>query len=480
MPRTELTSFIGVSSSSSNAVFDPSNAINLYFEKGGAGSRSSGVLLGSPGKLRICNLSGDANRRLYVTAQGRVFCICGNVLYEISSNGTFLQRGTLGSYSGVVSIADSQIELCIVDGFKGYIYNLANNALTVIANNDFPNGAPQVTFLNQRFLCIVPGTGFFRWSNVLDGNTWNLFDEASAEGVADNLVAIIACQGQAWALGTKSKEVFYDTGELDFTFDRVPGTVSDHGCISAFSAVVIGSSLYWMGAESGGSPGIFQSNGYTVSKISDPAREADMATWTDRSQTTGMTYDQKGHTYYQISSTAAGKTWNWDTSVGAWTQRMSRSPISADEGRDIAEFAIFAFGKNLCGDYRNGRVYELSPTTYTEDGNILIRERVGGITSFNGKRVFVKKIGVVFQSGVGAADNCSPDHDPQAMLQVSYNSGVTYGPEYWRSLGKVGQYDKKQEWARLGCGYDIVVKLRISAGVPVAIMSAWADLKVQG
>lgn len=480
--RIPIPSFVSGGSSSSNEAFDPSNSINLYVEKGSDGAKNSLVLLHAPGKLRICNLSNNgANRRLYVTGTGRVFSVCESTVFEILSNGTFVRRGIIETTSGTVGMSDSEIQLIIVDGFKGYLLDLATNIITVISNPDFPNGTLQVCFLNQKFICPVPNTGFFRWSAVLDGGSWYAFDEASAEALSDILVACVTVQGQVWALGTRTKEVFYDTGgdaAGNFVFDRVPGSVSDHGCASPFSPQVIGSNLFMVGYENGGSIGVFASSGYDMTKVSDPKRDADIATWTDKDFVSGLYYEQNAHAYYEISSVAGKRTWSYDLKTGLWAQKMSRTPLG-EEGRDIAQFHVFAFGKNIIGDYRNGRIYELSSQVYTEDGEIWIKERTGGSFSSNGKRVFLTRFGIDFQPGVGLGNTTNSNADPQAIFSVSRNGGATFGIERMKSIGKVGQYAKQTSWSRLGWSYNFVPRVRISAAVPVAIMDAWADVEVQ-
>lgn len=477
--RIPWPGFIGASAYSRSKAFDPQTLINLYWEKGGSGARADGILLGTPGKPLFANVTANGCRALFTTGKGRLFGSFDNKIMEFFYNGTSVQRGTIASFSGSVRMVDSENELCIVDGIGGYILDLIDNTLVTITNPNFPNGTKTVSYADGAFLCPVPGTGFFRYSGVQDGLTWNMFDEASAEGFTDPLQAVVAVQGQLCALGSISTEFFTNTGDGVTPYASVAGSASAVGCLSPFTPVVIGTNIFFLGRSALGAPGLFVTNGYAVNSISTPAVDADIENWADQSTATALAYEQAGHTFYEVSSLAGGKSHVYDVTAQVWSVRQSREPVLGTMGRDIAEWHAFAFGKNLVGDYRNGNIYELSLSDFRENGEFIIRERTGGNLSSNGKRVFIVKFGLLAQMGVGAADNCSSDEDPQAMLQMSYDGGITWGVEQWRSLGRVGQYGLQAEWSRLGWGYNVVARVRVSAGVQVAIYGAWADVKVQ-
>ncbi len=477
--RIPWPAFVGASAFSRNQSFDPATLINLYWEKGGAGAKSDGVLLGTPGKPLFAALGGNPIRGLFATGKGRLFAVTENKVYECFYNGTFILRGNISSFTGPVSMVDSEVELGIVDGIGGWLVNLADNTLAPITNPDFPNGTKTIYYKDGAFFCPVPDTGFFRFSGVQDGQAWNMFDEASAEGFTDPLQAVVPVQGQLCALGSISTQFFGNTGDGEVPYAPIPGSASAIGCLAPFTPVLIRTSIFFLGASALGSPGVFFTNGYTVDRISTPAVDADIAKWTDRENATGLGYEQAGHTFYEISSRDGRVSHVYDVTAQVWATRQSRNPITGQNGRDVAEWHAYAFGKNLVGDYRTGKLYELSLTDFRENGAFIIKERTGGVLSSKGKRIFIARFGLDAQMGVGAGDTCGSDENPQAMLQLSYDGGNTWGVERWRSLGRIGQYGLQCEWTRLGWGYNVVARVRVSAGVQVAISGAWADVKVQ-
>jgi hypothetical protein len=40
--------------------------------------------------------------------------------------------------------------------------------------------------------------------------------------------------------------------------------------------------------------------------------------------------------------------------------------------------------------------------------------------------------------------------DPKIMMDYSDDGGRTFGNEFWRPAGKIGQYRRRVEWRRLG------------------------------
>jgi hypothetical protein len=64
--------------------------------------------------------------------------------------------------------------------------------------------------------------------------------------------------------------------------------------------------------------------------------------------------------------------------------------------------------------------------------------------------------------------------NPQIMLQVSRDGGFTYGNEMWTSFGRMGEYNKRAEWRRLGVSRNFVFKFRITDPVKVILIAAAA------
>ena len=60
--------------------------------------------------------------------------------------------------------------------------------------------------------------------------------------------------------------------------------------------------------------------------------------------------------------------------------------------------------------------------------------------------------------------------NPQIMVNWSDDGGHSYGNEHWRSIGKIGNYETRVEFKRLGISRDRVYQLRITDAVKIAVI----------
>jgi hypothetical protein len=127
-------------------------------------------------------------------------------------------------------------------------------------------------------------------------------------------------------------------------------------------------------------------------------------------------------------------------------------------------------GECIVGDYANGNIYALSNTEYTENGTTIRRlRRCPHLTSdFN--QVFFELLQLQFQPGVGLSTG--QGSDPQAMLRWSDDGGSTWKNEHWKTIGKIGKYENRVIWRRLGHARDRVFEVVVSDPVKAVIVSA--------
>ena len=67
-----------------------------------------------------------------------------------------------------------------------------------------------------------------------------------------------------------------------------------------------------------------------------------------------------------------------------------------------------------------------------------------------------------------------PD-EPQIMLSISGDGGMTWLSLPSRSLGPVGAYRQRVRWHRLGSNYNMVIRFAVSDPVPLAVL----DLQIE-
>lgn len=90
--------------------------------------------------------------------------------------------------------------------------------------------------------------------------------------------------------------------------------------------------------------------------------------------------------------------------------------------------------------------------------------------------VFLWRLEVLLQSGVGnvAGDGA----DPKIMLRLSKDGGKTWGNEYWRSMGKIGEYARRAYWNSQGQARNWVCEIVVSDPVFAGLIACYVDVQV--
>jgi len=97
------------------------------------------------------------------------------------------------------------------------------------------------------------------------------------------------------------------------------------------------------------------------------------------------------------------------------------------------------------GDNIDGRIGEMSLDIFDEYGSNIIRTVSTLPFSNNSERILVPSIELTVESGVGNAE--SPD--PVISMDRS-RDGKSFSQRQIRRVGKVGEYDHRAIWRRLG------------------------------
>ena len=96
---------------------------NLFLEIKPEKDKSNLVAYGTAGLKYFASLGANPARGIWwFQAINRLFAVAYDQLVEISPDGTIINRGTLDTTTGPVSMADNGLQLMIVDGVSGYIF----------------------------------------------------------------------------------------------------------------------------------------------------------------------------------------------------------------------------------------------------------------------------------------------------------------------------------------------------------------------
>ncbi|MFV2055413.1 MAG: packaged DNA stabilization protein [Thiohalomonadales bacterium] len=445
-------------SRSSNA--NAQELINYYTEVNPASSKANIVTYPTPGTELFKDLGAFPIRGLHEFL-GDLYAVSGSSLYKITPGAVVTNLGNITG-DGLVSMADSGKELCVVTGFDGYIYSAANGLDLISDPAWFPSDI--VIYRNRRFIFIRKGTNQFFISKAYDGRN---FDASQWDQITTNpdlLVSGIADHAYIWLFGSKSTNIWTYTGdELNFPFREVTGTALERGCGAIRTPVRLNNVIYWLGDNGV----VYQGQGFRIQRISTHAIETAINSYPIFGDAYSYTYEEGGHPFMVITFPSGNATWMYDASISdpskAWSQR--RTGLI---GRHLGMAYAHLGERHYVGDYRSGKIHRSSLDLLTDNGEIIYRTATSPMINANRKRVFLDRLEIDIESGVG--NTTAPN--PQVMLTYSDDGGKTWSKEKFASMGPVGTYMTRLKFHNLGSFYQRIFKLRIADTVKTVILDA--------
>lgn len=444
--------------------------LNFYAEPNPQDNKAPYCLYGTPGTTIKYDL--EVDNPIYGMQQmaDNLYVVSGVDVFKIDLTGTITNIGSLTGAPGRVSLANNGTQLFILDS-SGDGFIATSSSVTKITDPDYQK-ASSVTYVDSYFLLSVLDSDQFFISDEFDGLVYDALDFATAEWEPDKLVRVITFNGQVWLLGTDTTEVYLNSGAADFPFQRITNVSLEEGCSSKFSVVKDSEYLMWLGSDRM----VYLTTGYKPTAVTTYPIVKEFESYTKKAveNSFAFIYTQDGHKFYVLSFPDANKTWVYDITTNLWHERGS-----LNINKEIVELNANAFefynSENLIGDNKRGLIYKLDLDTYTENGETIISEAVS-ITNFNNtNRTIINRFRLDAEVGVGLTTG--QGSDPEIMMQWSKDGGKTYSSELWRKLGKIGKYNTRVVWRRLGLARNIVFKLRISDPVKRAIFQPFVDIE---
>ena len=444
--------------------------VNYFAEQAPPDAKSQVVVFNAPGiKSFTTGLNGGV--RGTKVMNGVLYVVAFNRVYSVNSAGTATSLGTINTSSGRVGMAVNRAtvqELMIVDGTDGWIYD-TTNGLVKIADADFPT-ADTVTFQDGYFVVNKAGTSQFYISALDDGTTWVATDFADAEGDPDEIVAVFSDHRELWVFGQKTIEVYFNSGNTDFPFERISGAFIERGCAAAFSVAADDNTLFWLGDDGM----IYRAAGYTPQRISTHAIEEEIRGFSDWSDAFAFFVTISGHKMYHISFPNGGATFVYDAATKMWHER---------ESLDLVHWRgasyDFVYGKHIVGDVFQGRLGELDMDTFDEYRSTMQGILTGPVVHSDRRRVFHRRFELDIESGVGTTTGDASD--PQIWMDYSDDGGRTYSTRKpFRSMGKIGAYRQRLRWLRLGQARNRIYRVTVADAVKRSVIAAHLDPELGG
>lgn len=410
-------------------------------------------------------------RGLRMASSGDLYGVFGSDIYYISPSWTPIFIGRIAAKSTPVSMTDNGIELIIVDGspLGWYSVNLASRAFTWLSDPAFL-GADSVDYTDTFLVFNQPGTRNFYTSL---SNTVTPLDPtyiAAKTSRSDLLARVAVMHREIWLLGERTSECWFNAGAAQFPFQILNGIFLHHGCAAKYSVCQHDLQLFFLAQDAEGQAYVATIAGYAFKRISTHAIEEAIRQYDVQSDAIGMMYQQRGHVFYMLTFPTADKTWVYDLTTDQWHERTW---IDSDgiEHRHRANCFVNAYGKTICGDFQNGKLYEVSLDNYTDfDGPIVRRKGFPHLTG-SGWRFDYSAFIANIEPG-----STPSDVDPLVTLRWSDTRGISWNEGLLQSIGALGEYDTAPTWGGgLGIARDRVFELSWSLPSRIGLMGAFVE-----
>ena len=495
-------------------------SINAYLQSGEGLAKYSELILGTPGTEALIELT-DIGLTLESPCRG--FWLSGaspvigsNLYWVFGSKLGYSYKDEFGELQSIilydigldvtrVSITDNGFQVVVatgtqmllVDIFDGGNGQYRKDRVTDITS-DLPFQNPiQVVYLKGRVYGIAsPTVGGVNsllaaaqaniiWYSELPGvdagaAVWDPLSIVPADLNSDPITALTVRQGDIWAHGPNSYQIFVTTNDPDAPLQYAPGSGVEIGTNAPLTVTNIGADIFWLGSNAAGRNKVFIGVNYNAVRISTHAIESSLDKLNELTDFAyAFSYVENGHTFYVLSVPAGtytfegteryspGITFVYDTLTNMWHRRASRNPLTGVLGVWQTKFCVFAWGKLVVGNTEWSTIMELRNDVYvdydptTVSGTKPITREYTGPVFFSGMQEFIlDEFTWDILTGHGPLNGQSDN--PVASLYISYDSGNTFEHAGTESLAKTGNYGKQVRFNGLGASRGIVVRIQIT------------------
>jgi hypothetical protein len=497
--------FIGGSYPSESPNADAQRTINWYPEQVESGTgKAPAVLYRTPGLQLFTTLPQSPGRGLWA-GEGRLFAASGSRLYEVFADGSYNDRGDIGNDGNPVTILPNGNQLGIISAGQFWCDDGSGPNAVNYDDGSGPVIACSGTYMDGTFIVAGPnpefgGTGPVSPSECFGGNTWQLsnflplggddwnpLDYATKEGYPDHINCILADHEDLWIFGDEqSTEVWQDTGNANFPYQRDTGGFIHYGLAAPYSVARLDNGLAWLSADvvRGGFMAVY-AQGFVPVRISTHAMEQVWNSFPTISDAISFSYTENGHLFWVISFPTANRTFCLDKTTGIWHERGWWNGSSLDRARGAfhAYVSLDAHGGQGSGkdgfvlsgphfqlDWQNGNIYTAS-TSYLDDaGTPIHRIRTAPHVSDEELLTNFDSLQLDIQTGVGGTAQCAP------ILDWSDDHGHTFSnarPPDSPASGIATQLTDRVIWRRLGQSRDRVFRVTITDAADIALINAY-------
>jgi hypothetical protein len=472
-----------------------------WYESYNPGSPSVKALLPTPGAnlhVTIAEAGSTDEVRAAFNIRGFAYFVVGSRIIQMSPTESYITLNSISTSSGYVGIEANESQIIFVDGANGYLWN--GSTLVQITDEDFPASPGAVTYLDGFFIVAQTSSNSFFVSAIGNGASWDASQFANLTTKPDKLVSVSVLKRRLFVLGQTTTEIWYNAGAPGFPFARDNNFSFEFGCAAAGSVANGEGYLIWLGQTENGVGSIMMTTGADIRPVSTPQVDLAIQSYERFDDARAYIYKINGHVFYVISFPTADVTWVYDATTDKWFNQFM-----VDDSRYFGQCHTFFNNKHYVGHYKAPKIYEVSREYTNNDGELIKRIRVGKtFEPQDGKRLCMNYFEVRFRQGLGlkplpvddfyttpdgavykdpegnpyTTSDFDPaslrrmDDDVRAYLSYSSDGGKTYGNQVYQKMGKVGQYEWRTVWNRLGMCDRFTPRLMVVEDMDVIVTGA--------
>ena len=309
------------------------------------------------------------------------------------------------------------------------------------------------------------------------GDPFNVsgLDGIGAESNPDNLVRDYAFNQTIYRMGVRTGEPWYNKGVGRPPIDRIDGAQFSVGLGAIHSLINTDRALYFVGDDKA----VYSVTGSIIKRVSDDGISNSIEKMDRFDDAIGNVFTLQGQDFYVVSFPSGNKTFVLNESLGenGWFE------LSSGTQGDQYSGASFLYVYNKIYVAARGKLSVLSINEYTQDSDVMIRERIGlPITRKNapqanikGRAVFLSRIEFIVEAGVGLMTG--QGENPRMLIEFSMDGGRSFAHSQWVRIGRLGEHTLNVQADVDIVADEIIPRVTMSDPVPLTIMSTLIDIK---
>lgn len=347
--------------------------------------------------------------------------------------GATLNSGTRTSFASGITAA------VMANGGKMVTTDLAT--LTQMADGDAPVLVSHVVSMDNYILANTTASRTVNFSDNLSIVNWTPTSTFQKSGKPDDLIGLFEGWNELILAGKESMEVWYDDGVTPFV--RRSNGLIDRGCSAPYTVTRVGNDWMWLDDKRR----FVKLDQRAPTDISFPYHKM-IAGFNAVDDAVSDNIEVAGFPLYVTSFPSMRKTLAYNYQKDGWAEWGYWNAASASYEGFRGNCYTYAkrWNKHLVGDRANGKIYSMSRSLYSDDGDPIRTLRRTGFIS-HGTSALKTSNEIVFRLKRG--QGTSTVADPVMTLRWRNHNGA-WSNERQLRLGAVGDHYLEARTHRLG------------------------------